>query len=83
MSNRTYNKQTSVGNSRSAGESWKQTPGGGPGAEHDAAHKDTVTKWLKAPGATRSITRAGATEIKVAVISDGVAQGGNDHFSKR
>lgn len=83
MSNASYNKQTSPGNSRAAGESWKQTPGAGLGAEHDAAHQDTVTKWPKAPGATRSIPRCGATEIKVAVISDGVAQGGNDHFSKR
>ena len=78
MSNSSYNKQTSVGNAP-MGKA-KSQASGAYGAEHDSAHKDTVTGWAKAPGKTRTIPKAGFPVIKTVVVNDGVAAGGNSHY---
>jgi hypothetical protein len=60
---------------------------GGPGAEHDPVHKDTITKWPMAGGKVRPpMPTAGFPEVKTRVVSDGVRDGsgstGRNHFKK-
>ena len=64
MPNPNYNTQVAQGYSAKGGKKYAPKGGGGPGAEHDAPHKDTETPWPK-PGPTGGAAFNRATKVPV------------------
>jgi len=52
------------------------------GAEHDAAHKDTVTAWPKTGNEGTGQKSCGFPVIKTVVVSRGSLSGGNGNHYK-
>lgn len=83
MSNANYNKQTAAGYGSGKGSAPKARKGVKGEEAGSGAYKDSTVTWPGAPGATRpNFNKTGAPQVKTVVVSDGVLNGGQDHFTK-